>query len=71
MVAVEQLLAISKSMRQAMDEHQMNGSPSMSDIEEQIGEMSKGSRAIFLGDDSSPVKKRRSRRFKIITVRIN
>ena len=53
-----------KAMRQAMDEHQMNGSPSMPDIEEKIGKMSKGSRAIFLGDDSTPVKKRRSRRSK-------
>jgi 5-methyltetrahydrofolate--homocysteine methyltransferase len=51
-----------KAMRQAMDEHQMNGSPSMPDIEEKIGKMSKGSRAIFIGDHSSPVKKRRSRR---------
>ena len=51
-------------MRLAMDEHQMNGSPSMPDIEEKIGKMSQGSRAIFLGDDSTPVKKRRSRRSK-------
>jgi len=36
----------------------------LTDIEEKIGEMSTGSRAIFLGDDSSPVKKRRSRRSK-------
>ena len=42
----------------------MNGLPSMPDIEEKIGKMSKGSRAIFLGDDSTPVKKRRSRRSK-------
>jgi len=53
-----------KAMRLAMDEHQMNESPSMPDIEEKIGKMSKGSRAIFLGDDSTPVKKRRSRRSK-------
>ena len=53
-----------KAMRKAMDEHQMNGPPSMPDIEDKIGKMSKGSRAIFLGDDSSPVKKRRSRRSK-------
>ena len=53
-----------KAMRQAMDEHQMKGSPSLSDVEEKIGKMSKGSRAIFLGSDSSPVKKRRSRRSK-------
>ena len=53
-----------KAMRQAMDEHQMKGPPSLSDVEEKIGKMSKGSRAIFLGSDSSPVKKRRSRRSK-------
>jgi hypothetical protein len=51
-------------MRQAMDEHQMKAPPSLSDVEEKIGKMSKGSRAIFLGSDSSPVKKRRSRRSK-------
>ena len=54
-----------------MDEHQMNGSPSMPDIEEKIGKMSKGSRAIFLGDDSVSSQKTKKSTFKIIIVRIN
>jgi 5-methyltetrahydrofolate--homocysteine methyltransferase len=51
-----------RSMRKAMDEHQMNGQPSLSDIESRVGEMSPGSRAVFAGDDRAPTKTRRSRR---------
>lgn len=51
-----------RAMRKAMDEHQMSSQPSMTDIESKVGEMSAGSRAIFAGDDSAPVKTRRSRR---------
>ena len=45
-----------------MDEHQMNGTPSLMDIESKVGEMSAGSKAIFAGNDSAPIKVRRSRR---------
>ncbi|MCS5592927.1 MAG: betaine--homocysteine S-methyltransferase [Gammaproteobacteria bacterium] len=51
-----------RAMRKAMDDHQMNSQPSMADIESKVGEMSAGSKAIFAGDDSAPVKTRRSRR---------
>ena len=51
-----------RAMRKAMDEHQMNGNPSIADIEANVGEMSAGSKAIFAGDYSAPVKTRRSRR---------
>jgi 5-methyltetrahydrofolate--homocysteine methyltransferase len=51
-----------RAMRKAMDEHQMNGMPSLMDIESKVGEMSSGSKAIFAGNDSAPIKKRRSRR---------
>lgn len=51
-----------RAMRKAMDEHQMNVKPSVADIESSIGEMSDGSRAIFAGNDSVPIKTRRSRR---------
>ena len=51
-----------RAMRKAMDEHQMNGTPSLMDIESKVGEMSAGSKAIFAGNDSAPIKVRRSRR---------
>ena len=51
-----------RAMRKAMDVHQMSQMPSLDDIETKVGEMSSGSKAIFSGDDSSPIKKRRSRR---------
>ena len=51
-----------RAMRRAMDVHQMNGRPSMADIESKVGEMSEGSKAIFSGNDAVPDKKRRSRR---------
>jgi 5-methyltetrahydrofolate--homocysteine methyltransferase len=51
-----------RAMRKAMDEHQMNGMPSLMDIESKVGEMSSGSKAIFAGNDSAPIKTRRSRR---------
>ena len=51
-----------RAMRKAMDVHQMSQMPSLDDIETKVGEMSSGSKAIFSGDDSPPIKKRRSRR---------
>ena len=51
-----------RAMRKAMDEHIQNGEPSLQDIVSTVGEMSPGSRAIFAGDDSLPVKIRRGRR---------
>ena len=51
-----------RAMRSAMDSHQMNGKPSIVDIELKVGEMSAGSKAIFTGNDTVPDKKRRSRR---------
>ena len=52
------------AMRKAMDEHQMGEPPSMEDVLENVGEMSKGSRSIFAGGAHTPTKKRRSRRQK-------
>jgi len=53
-----------RAMRKAMDEHQISPPPTLEQIENIIGPMSKGSRAIFHGDDSTPTKNRRSRRSK-------
>ena len=54
-----------RAMRKAMDEHKVNTPPSLSEIEERVGVMSNGSRAIFKGDDSKPTKERRSRRSRL------
>ena len=51
-----------RAMRKAMDEHQISSPPTIEQIENMVGPMSKGSRAIFQGDDSTPTKNRRSRR---------
>ena len=52
-----------RAMRTAMDEHQVSSPPSFrARLKILVGEMSKGSRAIFQGDDSTPTKNRRSRR---------
>jgi len=51
-----------RAMRKAMDEHQISSPPTLEQIENMVGPMSKGSRAIFQGDDSTPTKNRRSRR---------
>jgi 5-methyltetrahydrofolate--homocysteine methyltransferase len=51
-----------RAMRKAMDEHIVTSTPTLEEIEEKVGAMSEGSRAIFKGDDSKPVKLRRSRR---------
>ncbi|MDC0648385.1 betaine--homocysteine S-methyltransferase [Candidatus Pseudothioglobus singularis] len=51
-----------RAMRKAMDEHIVTSAPTLEEIEEKVGAMSEGSRAIFKGDDSKPVKLRRSRR---------
>jgi len=45
-----------------MDEHSVTLPPTLNEIEERVGVMSEGSRAIFKGDDSKPTKERRSRR---------
>jgi len=49
-------------MRKAMDEHVITSPPTLAEIENRVGEMSDGSRAIFKGDNSKPTKERRSRR---------
>ena len=51
-----------RAMRKAMDEHQISSPPTLEQIENMVGPMSKGSRSIFQGDDSTPTKNRRSRR---------
>lgn len=51
-----------RAMRKAMDEHQISSPPTIEQIENMVGPMSKGSRAIFQGDDSIPTKNRKSRR---------
>ena len=51
-----------RAMRKAMDEHQISSPPTIEQIENMVGPMSKGSRAIFKGDDSIPTKNRKSRR---------
>ena len=51
-----------RAMRKAMDKHQISSPPTLEQIENMLGPMSKGSRAIFQGDDSTPTKNRRSRR---------
>jgi 5-methyltetrahydrofolate--homocysteine methyltransferase len=51
-----------RAMRKAMDEHQISSPPTIEQIENMVGPMSKGSRAIFQGDASIPTKNRRSRR---------
>ena len=51
-----------RAMRKAMDEHQIGPPQTLEQIENMVGPMSKGSRAIFQGDDSTPTKNRRSRR---------
>tara|TARA_B110000503_G_scaffold138235_1_gene224045 strand:- start:798 stop:1361 length:564 start_codon:yes stop_codon:yes gene_type:complete len=51
-----------RAMRKAMDEHSVTLPPTLNEIEERVGVMSEGSRAIFKGDDSKPTKERRSRR---------
>jgi 5-methyltetrahydrofolate--homocysteine methyltransferase len=40
----------------------VTSAPTLEEIEEKVGAMSEGSRSIFKGDDSKPVKLRRSRR---------
>jgi len=49
-------------MRKAMDEHVITSPPTLAEIENRVGAMSDGSRAIFKGDNSKPTKERRSRR---------
>ena len=51
-----------RAMRKAMDEHIVTSAPTLKEIEEKVGAMSEGSRAIFKCDDSKPVKLRMSRR---------
>ena len=51
-----------RAMRKAMDEHVITSPPTLAEIENRVGVMSDGSRAIFKGDNSKPTKERRSRR---------
>jgi len=51
-----------RAMRKAMDEHVITSPPTLAEIENRVGAMSDGSRAIFKGDNSKPTKERRSRR---------
>jgi len=51
-----------RAMRKAMDEHVITSRPTLAEIENRVGAMSDGSRAIFKGDNSKPTKERRSRR---------
>ena len=48
-----------------MDEHIVTSPPTLAEIENRVGVMSDGSRAIFKGDDSKPRKERRSRRLRL------
>ena len=51
-----------RAMRKAMDEHVITSPPTLAEIENRVGVMSDGSRAIFKGDNSKPTKERRNRR---------
>jgi len=51
-----------RAMRKAMDEHIVTSPPKLAEIENRVGVMSDGSRAIFKGDSSKPSKERRNRR---------
>jgi len=51
-----------RAMRKAMDEHIVTSPPTLAEIENRVGVMSDGSRAIFKGDNSMPTKERRNRR---------
>ena len=54
-----------RAMRKAMDEHVVSFPPTLEEIEQKIGVMSEGSKSIFKGDDSKPIKARRSRRNRV------
>jgi 5-methyltetrahydrofolate--homocysteine methyltransferase len=51
-----------RAMRKAMDEHEMNDLPNLQEIEENVGELSAGSKAILTGQSATVKKQRRSRR---------
>jgi len=53
-----------RTMRKAMDEHVISSPPTLAEIENRVGVMSDGSRAILKGDDSKRTKERRSRRLR-------
>ncbi len=53
-----------KAMRKAMDEHEMKDLPNLQEIEENVGKLSAGSKAILTGQSDSVKKQRRSRRSK-------
>ena len=54
-----------RAMRKAMDRHSVSPPPTLQEIEERVGVMSEGSKLIFQGDDSKPIKQRRSRRSRV------
>ena len=54
-----------RAMRKAMDQHSVSSPPTLQEIEERVGVMSEGSKLIFQGDDSKPIKQRRSRRSRV------
>ncbi len=51
-----------RAMRKAIDEHQIMDLPTLEEIEENIGELSKGAKAILSGKNNTIKKQRRSRR---------
>ena len=51
-----------RAMRKAMDKHEMKDLPNLQEIEENVGELSVGSKAILLGQSATVKKQRRNRR---------
>ncbi len=51
-----------RAMRKAMDKHEMKDLPDLQEIEENVGQLSAGSKAILTGRSATVKKQRRSRR---------
>jgi 5-methyltetrahydrofolate--homocysteine methyltransferase len=51
-----------RAMRKAMDKHKMKDLPDLQEIEENVGQLSAGSKAILTGQSATVKKQRRSRR---------
>ena len=51
-----------RAMRKAMDKHEMKDLPDLQEIEENVGQLSAGSKAILTGQSATVKKQRRSRR---------
>ena len=51
-----------RAMRKAMDKHEMKELPDLQEIEENVGQLSAGSKAILTGQSATVKKQRRSRR---------